>query len=314
MKKLLSVILLSYSSKEKINEVYESTKKTLKKENIDFEFIIMDDGSKDDSFKIAEKLELEEENVKAFQLSRNYTSNYSLFAGLSVCSGDCAVFIPDDGQPHPEIVTKMYHLWDNKHKIIFLNRSSRNDKWLTNVFANTFYKVMDYFADVKYPSGGTEIALIDREIIDILNNKIHHINTAIIPELLRLGFEPYHLEYDRLKGEHEKSRWTFKKKIKLAKDIFLSSSSFPIRFISFLGVFFSIFSLILIFFYGYTNIFGNSKFWGYTPPGWTSTVLFISFYSGLILFSLGIIAEYIWRIYEEVKDRPGFIIKKKESY
>jgi len=78
-----------------------------------------------------------------------------------------------------------------------------------------------------------------------------------------------------------------------------------------MGVFFSMISFMLIIFYLYINTFGNKSFWGYTPPGWTSTVLFISFFSGLILFALGVISEYIWRIYEEVKNRPGYIIKKK---
>ena len=309
--KLLSVILLSYYSENMINEVYNRTRNVLDKSKIDFEFIIIDDGSADDSFKKAEELEKSEKNVSAYQLSRNYTSNYSVFAGLSVCNGDCAVFIPDDGQPSPERIIEMYRLWEKGHKIVFLNRSSRKDIWLVNLFAKVFYKIMDKLADVKFPGGGTEIALIDREIIDIMNNKIHHINTAVIPELLRLGFEPYHLEYDRPRGDREKSRWTFKKKIKLAKDIFFSSSSFPIKFISFLGIFFSSFSIFLIILYSYINIFGNKNFWGYSVPGWTSTVLFIFFFSGLILFSLGIIAEYIWRIYEEVKNRPGYIIKKR---
>ena len=311
--KLLSIILLSYYSEEKINEVYKRTKRVFDTEKIDFEFIIMDDGSNDRSLDIAKKLEQQEENVKSFQLSRNFTSNYSVFAGLSVCKGDCAVFIPDDGQPTPEKIMKMYRIWEAKHKIVFLNRSTRNDIWLTKLFANGFYKIMDRLADVKFPSGGTEVALIDREIIDIINNKIHHINTAIIPELLRLGFKPYHLEYDRPRCDRVKSRWTFKKKVKLAKDIFFSSSSFPIKLISGLGIFFSFLSISLIVLYGYINIFGNKNFWGYAPPGWTSTVLFISFFSGLILFSLGIIAEYIWLIYEEVKDRPGFIIKCKNE-
>src|SRR5690606_24795565 len=116
--------------------------------------------------------------------------------------------------------------------------------------------------------------------------------------------------YERPKGNNTKSRWSFKKKFKLAMDTFFSSSSFPIKFITYSGVFFSIFSFCLIIVYTYIGLFGNNKFWGIKVPGWTSTIVFISFFSGLILFSLGVIAEYIWRIYEEVKNRPGYIIKK----
>ena len=307
---LLSIILLSYDSEEKIIEVYYKYKKLMIKEEIDFEFIIIDDGSKDNSFDYAKKLENSEQNIKSFQLSKNYTSNYSVFAGLSKSKGDCAVFIADDGQPPSEMIVKMYKLWERGNKIVFLNRSSRKDNFLTNLFANAFYKIMDLIADVKYPYGGTETALIDREIIDIMNSRIHPINTAIVPELIRLGFDPYNMVYDRPKGYQKKSRWTFKKKVKLAKDIFFSSSSFPIKSISIIGLFFSFFSFLVIIFYSYIRIFGNKEVWGYQIPGWTSIVLFISFFSGLILFAIGIIAQYIWLIYEEVKNRPGYIIKK----
>ncbi|MCX6266789.1 MAG: glycosyltransferase [Bacteroidetes bacterium] len=281
------------------------------KEDIPFEFIVIDDGSNDNSYELAQALEKRYPAVKAYQLSRNYTSNYAIFAGLTLTQGQCSVILPDDGQPSPIAIVEMYRIWEKGEKMVFLNRSSRKDIWLTNLFANSFYKVMDYLADVQYPPGGTETFLIDREIIDIVNSRIHSINTAIIPELLRLGYNPLHLEYDRPRGDRDKSRWTFKKKMKLAKDIFFSSSSFPIKLISFLGIFSSGFSIMLIVLYSYVKILGNNSFWGFSPPGWTSTVLFISFFSGLILFSLGIIAEYIWRIYEEVKARPGYIIKKK---
>lgn len=310
--KLLSVIFLSYYSQEKIQEVFRHTKEILEREKIEFEFIIMDDGSNDNSFELALALESNERNVRAYQLSRNFTSNYSIFAGLSLCKGQCSVVLPDDGQPSPQSIIEMYRLWEKGKKIIFLNRSARHDSWVTNLFANSFYKVMDYLADVKYPPGGTETFLIDREIIDIINTKIHAINTAIIPELLRLGYNPSHLVYERPRGDRKGSRWTFKKKMRLAFDIIFSSSSFPIKFISYLGFFFSTISFVLIILYSYVKLFGDETFWGYKPQGWTSIILFISFFSGLILLSLGIIAEYIWRIYEEVKNRPGYIIKSKE--
>jgi len=308
---LLSVCLQAYFSEKKIISVYNKLKESLDKEKIEFELIITDDASSDNTFEIAKELEKKEDNVRAYQLSRNCTSAISAFAGLSKSKGGCAVLIGDDGQHPFENIVKMYRMWEQEEKIVFLHRKSRDDKFTTKLLASLYYKFIRYFSNINYPSGGIETFLIDREIIEILDKKIHPINTDILVEVLRLGFNPYLVSYNRPRGDREKSRWTFKKKVKLAKDIFFSSSSFPIKLISFLGVSFSIFAFILIIFYSYVKIFGNKNFWGYTIPGWTSTVLFIIFFSGLILFSLGIIAEYIWRIYEEVKDRPGYIIKKK---
>jgi len=311
--KKLSIILLSYYSEQRIKNVYKNIDKLLSEAGINFEFIVIDDGSKDNSYNMALDLEKEKENVKAFQLSQNFTSHYALFAGLSLCTGDCAVAIPDDEQQPYKLLIELYRSWEEGNKIVIPYRLNRADPLFSRLFSNSFYFIMNNLSDIKYPPGGADSFLIDREVIDLLNTRIHPINTTTITEVLRLGFDPVYIPYERVKGNNNKSRWTFKKKWKLALDNFYSSSSFPIKFISFVGMFFSFVSFLLIIFYSYINIFGNKTFWGYDPPGWTSTVLFISFFSGLILFALGIISEYIWRIYEEVKNRPGYIIKRKTS-
>ena len=281
-------------------------------EKIPFEFIVIDDGSLDNSHEIALELEKRHKNVKAYQLSRNFTSHYAIFAGLSVCNGACAMPMVDDEQQPYDTIVKMYRLWEEGKKVIIPIRAKREDSLVTSFLANSFHKIMNSLADVAYPKQGADLFFIDREIIDILNAKIHPINTSSLVEVLRLGFAPYYMSYERPLGLNKnKSRWTFKKKMKLAKDMIFSTSSFPIKMISWLGFFFSVTSFITICFYLYIRIFGNKHFCGITIPGWTSIILIISFFSGLILFSLGITAEYIWRIYEEVKNRPGYIIKKR---
>lgn len=308
---MLSIILLSYYSQNRIVNCYDKLSEILKKENIPFEFIIIDDGSRDNSYQIALELENIYDNVKAYQLSRNFTSHYAIFAGLSLASGACAIPIPDDEQQPYQTIVDMYRLWQNGHKVIVPYRIKRNDGFLNNLFANSYYKIINYSSEFKFPIGGADTFMIDREIIDIINNRIHHINTSSIIEVLRLGYDPYFYAYERVTGINNKSRWTLTKKIKLFKDTLFSSSTLPIRLITNIGLLFSIFAFLMIIFYSYIQIFGNKAYWGQSIPGWTSTVVITSFFSGLILFSLGIIAEYIWRIYEEVKNRPGYIIKKK---
>lgn len=311
--KLLSIILLSYYSNERIYASYIKLKTLLDKEHIPFEFIVVDDGSTDQSIDIAKGLELEFSNVRAYQLSKNYTSNYSWFAGLSVCKGACAIALPDDEQQPYQTVVDMYRLWEQGvHKVIIPNRMTRDDPWSSRIFSICYYKIINALSEITYPEGGADLAFIDREVIDILNTRIHPINTAVVPEIFRLGFSPIYLPYERPLGLNQgKSRWTFKKKLRLAKDVFFSSSSFPIKFITNMGFWTAVLSLIIMIFYGYIAVFGNRQFWGVTVPGWVSIILFITFFGGLILLSLGIIAEYIWRIYEEVKGRPGYIIKKR---
>jgi len=311
--KKLSLILLSYYSEKRIVRVYENVKELLEKSNIPFEFIIIDDGSNDDSYKVALELEKNNSNVRAYQLSKNYTSHYSIFAGLSLAEGDCALPIVDDEQQPYDTIVDMYNIWLKGEKIIIPHRITRDDSWKSSLFSEAYYKIMNALTEVQFPKGGADLFFIDREIIDILNKRIHPRNTSTVAEILRLGFNPYYYGYQRPLGLNEKSRWTLKKKLRLAKDTFFSSSSFPIKFIFNLGLWVSLISFLLIVFYIYIKIFGSPFFGDIQPKGWTSIILFISFFGGLILFSLGIIAEYIWRIFEEVKDRPGYIIKEKSD-
>ena len=310
--KLLSIILLSYYSKERIRNSYLAIKQLLDSEKIPFEFIVMDDGSKDESFIMALELEKEYENVRAYQLSKNYGSMYSIFAGLSVSKGACVLPIVDDEQqPYPTIV-QMYRLWEKGEKIIIPNRESRDDSKMSKFMSEAFYKVMNGISDIEYPKGGADMAFLDREVVDIINSRIHPRNTMFMAEVLNVGFSPYFLPYERPVGLNRgKSRWTFKKKMRAALDSIFSNSTFPLRVISYLGMIISLLSFFAIVLYLYIYIWGNKEFWGYLIPGWTSLVLLMFMLGGLVLLSLGIISEYLWRIYDEVKDRPGFIIKKK---
>lgn len=309
--KMLSIILLSYYSKDRIRKSYLAVKTLLDSESIPFEFIVMDDGSKDESFSKALDLEKEFENVRAYQLSRNYGSMYSVFAGLSVSRGDCVLpLVDDEQQPYPTII-QMYKLWESGEKIIIPFRASRNDPKLSKFMSELFYKTMNNISDIKYPPGGADLALLDKEVVNIINNRIHPRNTMFMAEVLNLGFDPYFLPYDRPVGLNKGlSRWTLRKKIKLALDSIFSNSTFPLRLISCLGLLISALSFMAITFYLYITVWGNKQFWGITVPGWTSIVLLMFMLGGLVLLSLGVISEYLWRIYDEVKDRPGYIIKK----
>lgn len=310
--KLLSIIVLSYYSGERLHTVYERIGKVFLPHQIPFEFIIIDDGSTDNSFEIAKKMETVNPNVRAFQLSRNYTSHYASFAGLSVAKGGCCTMIPDDEQQPYESIAEMYKLWENSNtKVIIPYRNNRKDDFISKLWSSLFYKVFNKIADVKFPIGGADSFFIDREVIDVVNQRISARRTTTVTEILRLGFGPVYFPYDRMEGINSKSRWTWKKKLNLAKDMLYSSSSWPIKFITNLGLICFIFSIGLVLLLTYIRFFGNNSFWHLKNfPGWTSTVVIMAFFSGLILLSLGVISEYIYRIFEEVKGRPGFLIKK----
>lgn len=311
--KTLSLILLSYYSGERLRKVYEDVTKVFGEENIPIELLIMDDGSKDNSFAIACELEKQHPDVvRAYQLSRNFGSVYSHLAGQSICTGACAMSIPDDEQMPYDAIVRMYRLWEEGHKIIIPYRDKRDDPKWSKLMSNTYYSIMNKVSEIQYPKGGADGAFLDREVIDIMNERIHPRNTMFIAEVLNLGFSPYFMPYERPLGLGKgKSRWTFRKKLKLAKDSLFAASTFPVRCISTLGMLSCLISVPTFVFYFYVAAFGNRHFWGMNIPGWFSIILLILLFGGLILVALGVVAEYLWRIYDEVKDKPGYIIKKK---
>jgi len=308
---LLSIILLSYNSGERLNAVHQLVKSHLEAESIPYELIIMDDGSTDQSFAIAKNLENDFREVRAYRLSKNFTSPYSQFAGMSVAKGNCISPMADDFQKPIEVIVQMYRKWEAGAKIVICHRTKRNDGILTNFFANSYYWMMNHFSSVNFPIGGSDGMLVDREVADILIHQIKQNSSSPIMEVLKLGFDPVLVPFER-PASKTKSRWTFRKKIKLAADTFFSSSSVPIRFITVLG--FSIFflSLCLIILIVCLKLFSDNQLFGLPIQGWTTLVILLCLFNGLILFSLGIVAEYIWRIYEISKGNPPFIIRKDD--
>jgi len=310
--KMLTIILLSYYSGIRLKDTTSKIIDKMEDESIPFEIVIMDDGSEDDSFEVASAIAREDSRIRAFQLSRNFTTNYSKFAGLSVSKGSCVTFLPDDLQRPLETIVQMYRLWEQGHKLIFDYRTSRNDGKLSDLCSRLYYKVMNSFSELTYPPGGTDGFLADREIVDLLNNRIRPTNTSIVIEALKIGFDPVFIPAPRPKTEG-KSRWTLKKKIRMAKDIFFTSSDFPIKILTYVGVSIFLVSIAMIPFVIYLRFFSDNMMFGFRIPGWTTIILVVITFSALNMFFLGIVAEYIWRIYSEVKDRPGFIIKKNDD-
>lgn len=310
--KKLSIILLSYYSESRLKDAYQKIEEKMNFEKIDFELIIIDDGSKDNSFNIALELENKHSKVKAYQLSRNFTTHYAKFAGFSKCTGNCVVSVPDDLQLPLSVIVDMYRSWEKGAKIVIPHRATRTDSIKEKFFSELYYKIMNSISAVKFPPGGADGFLADREIIDILNNQIRPTNTSTIVEVLRLGFDPVLIPYERVKSKN-KSRWTFRKKLKLFKESFLSASTWPIKMITFTGIASFLMSLLVMLTVVFLKFQNISSMGGVKVPGWASILVIVSMFSGLILLSLGIIAEYIWQIYEEVKDRPAYIIKNKAN-
>lgn len=307
--KMLSIILLSYQSEDRLEWAVELLEEGLKAASIPFEIVIIDDGSTDNSFEVAKKLESEKAFIRTVGLDANYSSPMAQFAGLEVCRGACACPVPDDGQRPVSNIIDMYRSWEKGNAINIAFRENRDDGWLNDLFSAYYYKLMRKFSKIKFPKGGSDGYLIDRSVIDYLTHHASKKNSSPVIELLKLRRPMVFIGYDRPKADH-KSRWTFSKKMTLALNTFFASSIFPLRLITWVGLITFLLSLLAIVAIFIGKIFSDNTLFGFPIRGWATLVVLITMFNGMMMLSLGIISEYLWRMYDEVKGSPPYTFKK----
>ncbi|WP_369712968.1 glycosyltransferase family 2 protein [Leptotrichia sp. HSP-342] len=306
--KKLSVIIPVYFNEMNIPKLYEKLMEVLKNNRFCYEIIFVDDGSQDNSYLELLKVREKDKNIKILKLSKNYGSHTAILAGMSHITGDCVTVLSADLQDPPEIIEKMFEKWLEGNKVVLAVRESREESFLQTFISNTYYKLMQRFALKNMPKGGFDCFLIDKQVCKKVA-EMKEKNTSIMGQILWCGFKTEKIYYTRREREEGKSRWTLSKKIKLFVDSFLSFSYFPIRFMSFLGFIFAIFG-----FFGIIYLIFNKLFNNISIKGWTSMIAIVLIVSGVQMLITSIIGEYVWRILDEVKNRPNYIIEEEVGF
>jgi polyisoprenyl-phosphate glycosyltransferase len=273
----------------------------LKDYEMGLELIFVDDGSGDGSF--AELLKIKERRpaTKIIKLTRNFGAIHATKTGFRFVTGDCFMNLAADLQDPPSLILQVVEKWLQGSKFVLAIRSHREDALSAKFFAWIYYVLLRLFVVTDYPRGGFDLALMDKSILPYLNNSSKNINTPLFAYWL--GFKPDTIAYARRKREHGKSRWSFWKRLKLLIDAILGFSIVPIRMISFIGMIVS----LLSFAYGFIILFNTLAGHG-TVAGFATIVALISFLLGIVIIMLGIIGEYLWRIFDETNKRPEAVI------
>lgn len=302
--KKISIIVPVYYNEENLLPLYNDlNEKVLKKlDNLDYELIFVDDGSKDNSYNVMKELKKIDDKIVNIKLARNFGEHSALLAGLSKCTGDFAVRKAADLQEPSEMILDMIKKYKEGNKIVIATRSDRKEPISQKAFSNLYAFLMKKVALKNYPKGGFDTFLIDRQVIDLLV-QMKEKNTSLHAEILWTGYDIGTVSYTRKKREVGKSRWTLSKKIKLVMDSFIGFSNFPIKLITIFGFLVSFLTLI-----GIIVIFVQKCMGIIDQEGYTSLILIQLFSFGVIMFSIGIIGEYICRIYDASRSRPPFII------
>jgi polyisoprenyl-phosphate glycosyltransferase len=287
--------------------------KAFKSKSYDFECIFVDDGSEDDSYEklvtlYEQNKSLEPAILKIIKLTKNFGQYYAIEAGMSLATGDYIGFISADLQDPINLFLEMAEKINNDTKLVIAEREKREDAGFGKYFAKLTHYLIKKYINSDFPNGGYDFCLFDKCIAKrVVDTKDRNGELAIL--LLSFGYKHEVINYTRTKRVLGKSGWTLSKKIKLFIDTFTSNSYLPLRVVSITGALSASISALYFIFVFFQWMFGISD-----VQGWTTIVLLITLYSGLILLSIGIIGEYLWRILDGVKNNERYIVENKAGF
>ncbi|MGL4873023.1 MAG: glycosyltransferase family 2 protein [Clostridium sp.] len=277
-------------------------------ENIDYELIFINDGSTDKTLEILKSAASKDSNVKIINFARNFGHQVAVTAGLFNCSGDAVVIIDADLQDPPELIPQMLEKWKEGFQVVYGKRGKRKgESKFKLITAKFFYKFLGKMSDIDIPKDTGDFRLIDKSVVEAFKSMPEQ-NRFIRGMISWIGFNQTYIEYTRDERFAGETKYPLSKMIKFASDGIISFSSKPLKLMTAFGTLAIIASFFILI---YALI---SKFFFDAGMGWTSLMCVMVFFGGVQLISLGIIGEYIGRIYDESKRRPLYLIKDKINF
>ncbi|PIQ73193.1 glycosyltransferase [Candidatus Roizmanbacteria bacterium CG11_big_fil_rev_8_21_14_0_20_36_8] len=305
-KKLISFVIPVYNESESIPHLLKELATFIEKnESYDFEIMLVENGSTDDSYELLSTYAKKDKRFKVLQLSRNFECDGGIAAGLKYIKGDACVVMMADMQEPIEVVKKFIAKWEEGYEIVYGVVKKRTAGIVRNISSILFYKLLNMATHDSFPENVSDFRLMDRRVYEVVNNMPEQ-NKYLRGLVVWTGFKQSGVEFNRVNRVAGKSKADFITVARVAKNAFFSFSYLPLRFVTYTGIIMTIFSFVLIIYY--LILFAIE---GRVNPGITSILLLMLFLFGILFFILGIISEYIARIYEEAKDRPTHILRNK---
>jgi polyisoprenyl-phosphate glycosyltransferase len=269
-----------------------------------FEFVFVDDGSGDDSYDVLRRESKLDDRVRAIRLSRNFGSNAAILAGLTYARGDCVVVLAADLQDPPELIPDLVAAWRDGAEVVVAARRSRDDPFLSRILAGVFNRLFRRLVFRDFPAGGFDFLLLSKRVAGVLVSMGER-NSYIYGQAFWVGYRRRVIEYDRAPRAEGRSRWTFAKRAKYFVDAFTSFSYLPIRAASLLGF------LLALAGFAYAAVLIVLRLTGVISdaPGFAALAVLVLVASGVQLIVIGMIGEYLWRVLEESRRRPPFLVE-----
>ncbi len=308
--KLLTAVVPCYNEQDNVKDFYDEFIKNeefFKSKDIEFELLFVDDGSQDNTVDNVKELRKSDSRVHLISFSRNFGKEAAIYAGLQKSKGDYVVFLDADLQDPPSLLPSMFGYLEEGYDSVATRRVSRKgEPIIRSFFARRFYKIMRKLSKTDIVDGARDYRLMTRKYVDAVLN---------MPEYNRftkgifgwVGFETKWIEFENVERKKGETKWSFWKLFVYSLEGITSFTTAPLAFAAFAGIFFCVIAFIAIIF-----VFVRAMIYGDPTSGWPSMVCIILFVSGIQLFCLGIVGQYLSKTYLEVKNRPIYIVKEEE--
>lgn len=305
---LLSLVVPCYNEEENVEKFFAEANNAFSGKGFDYEFVFVNDGSRDLTHKKLKKLyeKNENHNIQVLTFSRNFGKEAAIYAGLGAAKGDLVCIIDADLQQRPEVVLEMLAAMNESDDVdcVAAYQEERKENKIMIAFKSLFYKIINKMADVDFVNGASDFRLMKRDMVNAVleMTEYHRFSKGIFSWV---GFNTKYIPYKAEERERGKSKWSFGKLLKYAIDGIVSFSTFPLKlsaFVGFISAFISIIYLVIV-------VIQKLAF-GIDVPGYATIVVLVLFLGGMQLFSLGILGEYLSKIYVQVKNRPVYVLKE----
>ena len=308
---LISIIIPFFNEEGNVDELYKRLKQLSKKEkNYNFEIIAVEHGSKDSTLEKLISLHKKDKSLKILQLSKNFgTSDAGISAGLSFASGDAAIILMADLQEPPELISQFIRKWEQGYEVVFGIVKKRPDaSYFRRICSVLFYKILNLLTNNLFPENVSDFRLIDKKVY-VAINEMPERNKFLRGLISWTGFKQIGIPFERSPRFAGQSKADFLTVLKVAANGIFSFSYTPLKVVTILGFCLSVVSFLTI-------VYQMALFFlhGRGVPGITSIIVLTSFLFGMLFLILGIIGEYLSRIYDEVKGRPNYIIRDKIGF
>lgn len=306
---LISVVIPVYYEEEVVEACYRELRQVMLRNKWHYELIFVNDGSKDRTLPLLKNIAQQDQGVKIIDFARNFGHQVAVTAGVFESTGDVTVIIDADLQDPPCVIEQMVSKWKEGYDVVYAKRKCRKgETFFKKVTAKAFYRLLAYMSEIDIPTDTGDFRLMDKKVVDAFRAMPEH-NRFVRGMVSWIGFEQTFVTYERDERLAGETKYPLKKMLHFAADGIISFSTKPLKVMRTMGFMTVVLAFLLLL---HSLI---SKFlWHSATTGWTSLMVAITFFSGVQLFSIGILGEYIGRIYDETRNRPLYLIKEKVNF